>query len=517
MSITFKINTVDVGDYIIDAPEIPIIGRNRDYTMVATPIDGLVLRKNYPYQLEINQEVEILVDNVGWFYGYISGWNYNYDSLQYEVIINNMLDKILLDDKTKANAVELHRYFLKEKPDNELGKVTFDEVNNLAIWELPINETYLNTNDFIYFVTDRSMPNWSVSTQQNIRLGLVQGYYNNADWQYRVFDVGTSEVDGVRKQYLAIKDMEDNVLTFSDNADRSNILLGKCNRTNYAVFDTEDNKSSMGIWHLIKTLLMKYDINLDITNIADISINRGQEIPIRNMIEWYIDEFAIYSIGQEKAGNIGAFDSDQYRESHITIKDLFNLIMCSWGLSVKYKGNKKFELVIGENITNPARYDLTDDQKNGYSKNKTSRLSPDGFVFAKSKYKNERLSYYKATLTDLNTDNYEEIKKYLLINNVIDFTIYQTNSGSVIRYNQNLLSKDKGIDLQIPNNLFYLYQRTTIKSLDLFDIYYKIYDNLGSYEKEIITTPLTNELKIVNSVAITLETQSLIIEQEKII
>jgi hypothetical protein len=500
MSITFKINTVDVGDYIIDAPEIPIIGRNRDYTMVATPISGLVLRKNYPYQLEINQEVEILVDNVGWFYGYISGWNYNYDSLQYEVTINNMLDKILLDNKTKVDYTTLQRYIIQELPYDSLNEIEFTG-DDFWIYKCPLNQTKLQNNDLVYLTTNGKLPS----------LGNQYQYIFSDSIQYTVQIISEQEVGGFTNQ--TIKLYYKNVLMSFFGSQSGVHKLGFSNEYRFVQRDNQ-SRANVNLFWLLRSILFRYGVSIDTSN------EKTLQVQISNTSDYLakicIDESMLYVLNQQSAGDWSLYYTDERTANKPLIKDLFNLLLKTFSLILKYNGNKSYSLISELNYpTNVTDlYNINDNDKYSYFKSNVIKGERTKSYFnADSKRATNRESYYQSQVQSLSTIVFNKDN------------VYSLNSNNEIIRISNVSTLENIESFTWYNNLVFMlrddldYGDVVTGFLSVYFEFFtnELFDRVGLYNEELIITNLINTIYTVRELNLDLDSQTVTIKQEKAI
>jgi membrane-bound inhibitor of C-type lysozyme len=260
--------------------------------------------------------------------------------------------------------------------------------------------------------------------------------------------------------------------------------------------------------------MFKYGISIDVTN------EKTLQVQISNTSEYLgrlcIDESMLYTLNQQSAGDWSFYYTDERTANKPLIKDLFNLLLKTFSLILKYNGNKSYSLISELNYpTNVTDlYNINDNDKYSYFKSNVIKSERAKSYFnADSKRATNRESYYQSQVQTLSITVFNKDNVYSLNSNneIIQLSNVSTleNIESFVWYN-NLV-------FMLREDLDYGDVETGFLSVYFEFFTNELFDRVGIYDEELITTNLINTIYTVRELNLDLDSQTVTIKQEKAI
>lgn len=299
--ITIKIDNTDVSDYVIGCDRIPVITRNRDYSLTAEgfsfELSGTIMEV-----LEYNMTVSVTDGSVLLFAGFVRDFTYRYDDETWVVEADNFLLKL---EDISVSHDQLHSYLSDTVPPQDPFDCTFDSISQTIYSE---NHGLLNDRAIVFETTGELPGN------------IVAGRYY---YTYKV-DNDNFKI----REYIGAS----NFPSFTGNGTGSHSFV----LPNGYLWTYGDNENAPNVqieW-LMKQMFTACGLSLDTTAVRTYAFH--YDYTIQSMC---LDENMLYALNQAFAIHYTKIDDPDstadYSTSKITLWELFKLFCSVYGFGVK--------------------------------------------------------------------------------------------------------------------------------------------------------------------------------------
>jgi hypothetical protein len=339
MVIQIKINDIDVSDYVISCENIPVIYRNRNWEPVAKGF-GFNVTQKYTTTINADETVEVLIDNVGVYLGFVESIKNNDDDREINIKVNHYLNK-------------LYNFKIK-KSDLYNGIVLCGDFTGAKTFAPSDVDT---GNDLINCVA-HGVPIGAASPGQFNTTGTLPAplLRNHIYYLVRIND------DQFDVQFTP----SGSALDLTTQGTGTHSFTQTLDLNKYIDYDNE-NSPNTAIWWVLSNMFILCGMTLDTSNI-DATVLYSENIGGTDY-DFTFDDFVVdvnmlFALNQVDA-KVAYTDSEV--GNFITFQDFVFKILGIFGFAIKYNGNtsnKQFSLYpysnTPETINDDFRYKYTD-------------------------------------------------------------------------------------------------------------------------------------------------------------
>lgn len=318
MSIAYKLNGVDISDYINGSNNIPFVSRNRDWTITSNGF-GCTISFSSSTVPSLGGILEVYNDTDSEFLGIIEDVELDYDTENYNIQVAHYFKNGLKDTTVKASV--LIPYFIDTGIDHS---ATIDStLDTVSYIQGPFDPPIAN-GDYVYFKAD-TMPEPL-----------------DPNKQYKIIDLNTSGGTA----FFSIAELGGSI-AIDIETNGSNVEFGISDKEKYIQYDKDGYPSIQLAW-LIECLCLAIGFTPDLTNFSGLtlfvdSVNDLLGSSVDADFTFYntrLDTNMLFCVNQNIAVNPDQLEKDEDTlESQISCFNLLSELCSQWGMYFKYNGS----------------------------------------------------------------------------------------------------------------------------------------------------------------------------------
>lgn len=315
MSVVYKINSVDVSDYVVSSGNVPFVSRNRDWTITSDGFNFTV-SDNISTAPLVGDIIEVFNNTDEEYLGIVERVIRDYTANRYNVTVAHFFKNGLNNKKVKPSL--FRPYLIKTgtpRPVTAVNTTTETISTSVLTSELP------SVGAFVYFTVDDVDSDTFPSPLDGIT-------------QYQIKTLSTTGISGSYTNIDITLNELGGTSTINLTGAGTNVNMGLVDKKKYVQYDSE-GLPSCNVKHLMVALCDYLGFDADTTNIDSLvfaSNPAGAKLDDLRM-----DENMLYAINQNYAVN-QTYINENVEASKLQLKafDILSELMSYFGFYLKY-------------------------------------------------------------------------------------------------------------------------------------------------------------------------------------